>query len=130
MALNKKVLILECVPLKDARNEGVILNEFMQLIYDDKVDLERITSKSDLTERLKINKYKYIHISSHGECDEYGECYLETPKGLITTDEFDETRGFKNRICFISACSLEKKALQRLFGQTQNQIFLLRLNEK
>jgi hypothetical protein len=115
MALYKKVLILECVPLKDERNEGVILNEFMQLIYEDKVDLERIKSKNDLIERLKNNKYKYIHISGHGECDEYGECYLETPHGFLTPDEFDEKSGFNNRICFISACSLGKKGFAETF---------------
>jgi len=125
LALKHKVLILECIPLKERKNEGVIMNDFMRLIYEDKVDLERVKFKKDFFSKLKNNRYKYIHISSHGEQDEFGDYYIETPGGKISPEEFDEKSGFRSRICFISACSLGKKKFAETFWNNAKPSILI-----
>ncbi len=125
MSLSKKVLYLECIPKKYERNEGTIIHEFVNLMFKNKVYLNRVRSKIDLFKKLKDNRYKYIHISCHGEFDENDDYYMEMPKGKIYPDEFDNKSGIKNRICFISACSLGKKSfVQTLYEEASPHILI------
>ncbi|MCK4329074.1 hypothetical protein KAX02_04460 [candidate division WOR-3 bacterium] len=117
MALFKKVLILECVPKMEEKEEGIILSELIALIHKDKVEYKRVGSKKDLFKKLVGYRYKYIHISCHGDCDENGNYYMAMPHGKVYPEDFYNQRGLRNRICFISACSLGKLNFSDLFWE-------------
>ncbi len=109
MAFKKDLLLLECIPKEDKMEEGIVIREFLKLAFPKKVKFKRIKTKDDFFKAIKRNTCKYIHISCHGYGDVDGY-YIKLPKGKVYPSELDRSSNLYDRHCFISGCSLGKKA--------------------
>ncbi len=103
----RRLLIIECIPKWEKKNEGLVLYEFLRMTTPGLLPLPpRIkSSKQALIRYLQykdLGKFGYVHLSGHGYAK---ECIFSTPKGGLTPDEFP-MNCFTNKVVTLSACSL------------------------
>ena len=112
------LLIIECIPKCDNKEEGLILHGFLEMTSPKHVESLRVTSKSDLLEvlsdKLRLRKFEYVHISGHG--DKINQVFI-TPKGVLRPDEFP-FGCFKNKTVTLSACELGRTDFINEFIET------------
>jgi hypothetical protein len=105
----KKMLIIEAIPKNNKLNEGIILKEFLKMIFADTpevIDFKRISSKSQLINYLKnkhnLEEFDYVHFSAHGSKEDYS---LHLPKGMMHFSDFED-EVFSRKTVTLSSCEL------------------------
>jgi hypothetical protein len=115
----ERLAIIECIPKKDDKQEGLAIYEFLHTTGIDFVDYYEFTNRSDLLEFLESEKmleYGSVHLSGHGAASG-DEAWFKMPRGRIHPDEFPE-ECFLGKVVAISACELGRKCFADTFLAT------------
>jgi len=105
----RRVLIIEAIPKSEKHNEGIILENFLDMVFDTKrnrVSAYRVEYKQQvvgyLARKEDLDKFGFVHISAHGQRD---ECAVKLPKGLLSPLDL-RPQCFAGKTVSFSACSM------------------------
>ncbi len=108
------VVMLECIPKRDAQDESEVIWQFLRMTDGDATKFD-VTNKSEFIEILEqdadVQGASHVHLSGHGDGDE-SEFLL--PRGRMRPEDFPELC-FQGKVVTLSACSLGRKAFIERF---------------
>lgn len=131
-----RVIIIECIPKKEGKNESVILKEFLGMTMPDDIRIPtRRRSRSEVVDYLRtkrdLDDCDYVHLSGHGKSNLHSctgqiselckdcEPKFDTPKGSLKPDEFPNGC-FSEKTVTISSCCLGRRSfVDRFIDHTQ-----------
>jgi hypothetical protein len=106
---SKRILVLECIPKDQKKNEAVILDNFLKMVFfdqRDKVTIYRVTGKTQLLNYLDkkrdLDEYQFVHFSAHGEPDEGS---LRLPRGHLFAADL-KSGCFEGKTVLFSCCAM------------------------
>lgn len=137
MAIRNRVSIVECIPKNEELEEGKIIHEYLKMLdrYTTAENYEgepwRVTTLDDYYDAIIGNQERYIHISCHGDDDDYGNYHIQLPKGgRIYPNHLNKHEGFWNRVCLLSGCNLgEANFCEELFKYAGPKIIIAPIEE-
>ena len=123
----RSLLIAEAVPLKEKKMESVVLGEFIRMFKPSFAEDLYFECKSDFLDYMdkyvtnakrnkRYGRYKFVHLSGHGQYYKRTGAVLSFPKGILKFDELP-SECFKNMTVTFSACELGNKDAMRCFAE-------------
>lgn len=121
------MLVLECIPHNQGKDEGLVLFHFLSMRMPRSVDYYVLKGKRDLLEVLerRAPEYSMVHFSSHG----HKAGYFSLAKGFLSAEEFPEGC-FKDSEVTFSSCEVGRAGfMDHLQAQTGMRIGVAPLND-
>ena len=110
--VSKRVLVLECIPKSERKNEAAILDHFLRMVFFDRRDtvtIYPVTGKTQLINYLDkkrdLDEYQFIHFSAHGESEEDS---LRLPRGHLFAKDL-KPGCFEAKTVSFSSCAMGRK---------------------
>ncbi|MCU0860792.1 MAG: hypothetical protein MUE65_00545 [Methanomassiliicoccales archaeon] len=127
MARPRRMLVLECIPQNQGKDEGLVLYHFLRMRMPRSVDYFVLKGKKDLIRLLerKGQDYSMVHFSSHGR----KEGYFSLAKGFLTPAEFPEGC-FRGAEVTFSSCEVGRSGfMDELHARTGMRMAVAPMND-